>query len=124
MCSVSLPAEDGTVSITADHLPPVQPSLGQACQPTPSPGYGAPSPLGYSPMTPGSHSDSPFTRPTPGASLDISGQTDWYSPNIEVTIEDTQEGPGLQGQSGVSCGVKPGINSVFKCLKPAKNKHT
>ena len=116
MCSVSLPAEDGTVSITADHLPPVQPSLGQACQPTPSPGYGAPSPLGYSPMTPGSHSNSPFTPPTPGASLDISGQSNWYSPNIEDSA--------LQGQSGVICGVTPGIHSVFIHLNPAKNKHT
>ena len=75
-------------------------------------------------MTPGSHSNSPFTPQTPGASLDISGQSDWYSPDIEVTIKDTHEDPGLQGQSGVIRGVTPGIHNVFKCLKPAENKYT
>ena len=43
------------------------PSPGQAYQPSPSPGYAAPSPgLGYSPMTPGSHTPSPYTPQTPG----------------------------------------------------------
>jgi hypothetical protein len=41
------------------------PSPGQGYQATPSPNYAAPSPgLGYSPMTPGSHS--PYTPQTPG----------------------------------------------------------
>ena len=99
MCSVFLPAEGRTVSIAAD-------------QPTPMPGY--------LPMTPGSHSNSPFTPQMLGASLDISGQ----SPNIEVTIEDTHEDPGLQGQSGIIRGVTSGIHNVFKCLKPAEKKYT
>merc|ERR1719249_315748 len=44
------------------------PSPGQPYQPSPSPGYAAPSPgLGYSPMTPGSHTPSPYTPQTPGA---------------------------------------------------------
>ena len=51
-----------------------------------------------------------------GASIDISGQSNWYSPNIEESA--------LQGQSGVICGVTPGIHSVFIRLNPAKNKHT
>ena len=85
------------------------PSPGQAYQPTPSPGYGAPSPLGYSPMTPGSHATSPYTPQTPGASLDMVGQSDWYSPDIEVTIKDTHEDVGLIGQSGVIRGVTPGM---------------
>ena len=99
MCSVSLPAEDGTVSIAADHLP----------------GYGAPSPLGYSPMTPGSHSDSPFTPPTPGASLDISCKSEYYSPDIEVAIKNTHKNP---GQTSVICDV---ITPVFSnALNPPK----
>merc|ERR1712038_565675 len=49
------------------------PSPGQAYQPTPSPGYGAPSPLNYSPMTPGQ--PSPYTPQTPGANLDVLGQS-------------------------------------------------
>ena len=73
-------------------------------------------------MTPGRHSNSPFTPQTPGASLDISGESD--SPDIEVTRKDTHEDPGLQGQSGVIRGVTPGIHSVFIRLKPAKNKRT
>ena len=68
-------------------------------------------------MTPGSQSNSPFTPQTPGASLDISGQSDWYSPDIEVTIKDTHEDPGLQGQSGVIRGVTPGI----QCFQMHKN---
>ena len=44
------------------------PSPGQGYQATPSPNYAAPSPgLGYSPMTPGSHS--PYTPQTPGHSV-------------------------------------------------------
>jgi transcription elongation factor SPT5 len=89
------------------------PSPGQAYQPTPSPGYGAPSPLGYSPMTPGSHTPSPYTPQTPGASLDMLGQSDWYSPDIEVTIRDTHDDTGLCGQVGVIRGVTPGMCSVF-----------
>ena len=63
MCLVFLPAEDRTVSIAADHLQPVQP---------------------------GSHSKSLFTPLTPGTSLDISGKSECYSPNIEVAIKNTQ----------------------------------
>jgi len=89
------------------------PSPGQNYQPTPSPGYGAPSPLGYSPMTPGSHANSPYTPQTPGAGLDIIGQSDWYSPDIEVTIKDTHDDNGLCGQVGVIRGVTSGMCSVF-----------
>lgn len=63
-------------------------------------------------MTPGSHANSPYTPATPGASLDI-GQSDWYTPEIEVTIRDTHKDTGLCGQVGVIRGVTPGMCSVF-----------
>lgn len=88
------------------------PSPGQNYQPTPSPGYGAPSPLNYSPMTPGQ--PSPYTPQTPGASMgDALGQSDWYSPDLEVIIRDTHEDTGLSGQVGIIRGVTPGMCSVF-----------
>lgn len=59
-------------------------------------------------MTPGSHANSPYTPQTPGGSLDIIGQSDWYSPDIEVTIRDTHDDTGLCGQVGVIRGVTPG----------------
>merc|ERR1719273_883328 len=93
------------------------PSPGQAYQPSPSPGYAAPSPgLGYSPMTPGSHTPSPYTPQTPGAAsglTDALGSSDWYSPDIEVIIRDSHEDSGLCGQIGVVRGVTPGMCSVF-----------
>ena len=59
------------------------PSPGQAYQPSPSPGYAAPSPgLGYSPMTPGSHTPSPYTPQTPGAG---SGLPDALGSSVSVT---------------------------------------
>jgi len=64
-------------------------------------------------MTPGSHGNSPYTPQTPGASLDMIGQSDWYSPDIEVTIRDTHDDTGLCGQVGVIRGVTPGMCSVF-----------
>lgn len=64
-------------------------------------------------MTPGSHANSPYTPQTPGASLDMIGQSDWYSPDIEVTIRDTHDDTGLCGQVGVIRGVTPGMCSVF-----------
>merc|ERR1712150_319455 len=85
---------------------------GQAYQPSPSPGYAAPSPgLGYSPMTPGSHTPSPYTPQTPGAAsglTDALGSSDWYSPDIEVIIRDSHEDSGLCGQIGVVRGATPG----------------
>jgi len=64
-------------------------------------------------MTPGSHANSPYTPQTPGASLDMIGQSDWYSPDIEVTIRDTHDDTGLCGQVGIIRGVTPGMCSVF-----------
>jgi len=64
-------------------------------------------------MTPGSHANSPYTPQTPGASLDMIGQSDWYSPDIEVTIRDTHDDTGLCGQIGIIRGVTPGMCSVF-----------
>lgn len=61
-------------------------------------------------MTPGSHAPSPYTPQTPGASLDMIGQSDWYSPDIEVTIRDTHDDNGLCGQVGIIRGVTPGMN--------------
>ena len=58
------------------------PSPGQPYQPSPSPGYAAPSPgLGYSPMTPGSHTPSPYTPQTPGAG---SGLTDALGSSVSI----------------------------------------
>ena len=61
-------------------------------------------------MTPGSHANSPYTPQTPGAGLDIIGQSDWYSPDIEVTIKDTHDDNGLCGQVGVIRGVTSGTD--------------
>jgi transcription elongation factor SPT5 len=41
------------------------------------------------------------------------GNTDWYSPEIEVVIKDSHEDTGLCGQIGVVRGVTPGMCSVF-----------
>jgi len=65
-------------------------------------------------MTPGSHTPSPYTPQTPGATYDMLGQSDWYSPDIEVTIKSTHDDSGLCGQIGVIRGVTPGNHFINK----------
>ena len=67
------------------YVPTPSPAGASSYQPSPSPSYAAPSPgIGYSPMTPGS-SQSPY-HPSAGREHDILGSQDWYSPDIEVTL--------------------------------------
>ena len=67
------------------------------------------------PVQPGSHSNSLFTPLTPGTSLDISGKSEYYSPDIEVAIKNTHKNP---GQTSIICDV---ITPVFSnALNPPK----
>ncbi|KAA0192293.1 hypothetical protein HAZT_HAZT006833 [Hyalella azteca] len=82
-----------------------------AYQATPSPGgsgYASPSPLAYSPMTPGAAS--PYTGST---GVDSLGMQDWQSVDIEVKIRATHDDPGLSGQVGVIRSITGGNCSVF-----------
>ncbi|XP_063989412.1 transcription elongation factor SPT5-like [Diachasmimorpha longicaudata] len=79
--------------------------------------FPSPSPIGYSPMTPGANS--PYNPQTPGSGLDtgmgggIMGNTEWHTVDIEVRIRDSHQDPALAGQQGVIRGISGGMCSVF-----------
>lgn len=81
--------------------------------PSPTSGvpYGTPSPMVYSPMTPGGAA-SPFNPQTPGSGLDQQPLQDWHTTDIQVRIRDSHEDPGLSGQTGVITGISGGMCSV------------
>ena len=81
-------------------------------QATPSPGgsnYASPSPLAYSPMTPGGAA-SPFTS---GSNMDSFSMSDWQTLDIEVRIRDTHDDSGLTGQRGIIRSTTGGNCAVF-----------
>lgn len=81
----------------------------------PSPGaYGTPSPMNYSPMTPGAQS--PFIPQTPGAGIEHMSAQEWHTTDIEVRIRDTHEDVGLVGQTGVIRGVSVSVFTFFSSL--------
>uniref|UniRef100_T1IQH2 Transcription elongation factor SPT5 n=1 Tax=Strigamia maritima TaxID=126957 RepID=T1IQH2_STRMM len=81
-------------------------------QPTPSPAtYGTPSPISYSPITPGA--PSPYNPQTPGAGMEHLSMQEWQTTDIEVKIKDSHDDAGLAGQTGIIRGVSGGMCSVF-----------
>ena len=85
-----------------------------AYQGTPSPsggsGYASPSPLAYSPMTPGGGAASPYTA---GSGVDSLAMQDWQTPDIVVRIRDSHDDSGLSGQTGVIRSITGGNCAVF-----------
>lgn len=66
-----------------------------ACDPQASP---SPSPVGYSPMTPGAPSPGGYNPHTPGSNIEQGG-SDWVTTDILVRVKDSFVD--LMGQRGV-----------------------
>lgn len=67
-------------------------------------GFGAPSPMGYSPATPGS-TGSPYNPQTPLTGLDVNfgagaAAMEWHTTDIEVRVRDGCRDEALAGQQG------------------------
>uniref|UniRef100_UPI00358F343B transcription elongation factor SPT5-like isoform X2 n=1 Tax=Myxine glutinosa TaxID=7769 RepID=UPI00358F343B len=84
--------------------------------PTPSPmtyqSSPSPSPLGYSPMTPGTGSPSGFNPLTPGAAMDTSA-AEWHTIDVMVTVRETTPDGQLAGHTGVIRSISGGMCSVY-----------
>lgn len=59
--------------------------------------YASPSPLSYSPMTPG-RPPSPTNPYTPGGEMESLSSQDWHTTDIEVRFKESSTDPGLSGQ--------------------------
>uniref|UniRef100_A0A8C4QQR9 Transcription elongation factor SPT5 n=1 Tax=Eptatretus burgeri TaxID=7764 RepID=A0A8C4QQR9_EPTBU len=84
--------------------------------PTPSPmtyqSSPSPSPLGYSPMTPGTGSPSGFNPLTPGAAMDTSA-AEWHTIDVMVTVRESTPDGQLAGHTGVIRSISGGMCSVY-----------
>ncbi|KAL7980708.1 hypothetical protein Chor_001862 [Crotalus horridus] len=84
----------------------------------PSPASPSPSPVGYSPMTPGAPSPGAYNPHTPGSGIEQSS-SDWVTTDIEVKVHDTYLDSHVVGKTGVIRSVNGGMCSVYvkKCEK-------
>lgn len=60
----------------------------------------SPSPVGYSPMTPGAPSPGGYNPHTPGSNIDQTS-SDWVTTDILVRVKDTFLDAGVINQTGV-----------------------
>lgn len=68
-----------------------------SCLPQASP---SPSPVGYSPMTPGAPSPGGYNPHTPGSGIE-QNSSDWVTTDIQVKVRDTYLDTQIVGQTGV-----------------------
>lgn len=60
----------------------------------------SPSPVGYSPMTPGAPSPGGYNPHTPGSGIE-QNSSDWVTTDIQVKVRDTYLDTQVVGQTGV-----------------------
>lgn len=84
------------------------PSPGGLASPASGAFASSPSPMGYSPMTPGA----PFTPQTPGTAMDT-GISDWHTTDIIVKVKETHTDERLILQSGVIRNISGGMCVVY-----------
>uniref|UniRef100_A0A4W3HGL2 Transcription elongation factor SPT5 n=1 Tax=Callorhinchus milii TaxID=7868 RepID=A0A4W3HGL2_CALMI len=94
-----------------DHYHQVAPSP-VGYQNTHSPASPSPSPVGYSPMTPGAPSPGAYNPHTPGSNID-QGSNDWVTTDIQVKVRDTYLDAQVIGQIGMIRSVSGGLCSVY-----------
>lgn len=84
------------------------PSPGSIASASPGSFAASPSPMGYSPMTPGA----PFTPQTPGTAMDT-GISDWHTTDIVVKVKETHNDERLILQTGVIRNISGGMCVVY-----------
>uniref|UniRef100_A0A8D0N926 Transcription elongation factor SPT5 n=1 Tax=Sus scrofa TaxID=9823 RepID=A0A8D0N926_PIG len=72
----------------------------------------SPSPVGYSPMTPGAPSPGGYNPHTPGSGIE-QNSSDWVTTDIQVKVRDTYLDTQVVGQTGVIRSVTGGMCSVY-----------
>lgn len=86
----------------------------------------SPSPVGYSPMTPGAPSPGGYNPHTPGSGIE-QNSSDWVTTDIQVKVRDTYLDTQVVGQAGVIrsvtvsgalAGGEPGFCPSLICQPP------
>uniref|UniRef100_A0A674GHL0 Transcription elongation factor SPT5 n=1 Tax=Taeniopygia guttata TaxID=59729 RepID=A0A674GHL0_TAEGU len=77
-----------------------------------TPSHPSPSPVGYSPMTPGAPSPGGYNPHTPGSGIEASAG-DWVTTDIQVKVRDSYLDSAAVGQTGVIRSVTGGMCSVY-----------
>lgn len=75
----------------------------------------SPSPVGYSPMTPGAPSPGGYNPHTPGSGIE-QNSSDWVTTDIQVKVRDTYLDTQVVGQTGVIRSVT--VSSVLGWAGP------